>query len=218
MANHYISPEGLLYANVAFYLAEKQCEGRILGLNPCQEASLYYWDPHDLEGNEFIISDGTFYRDKRAYYAKLYGYNQKDVEVTMSMYNAVNDADAEVRAQLADAKKQMLIDKKLELVAQYGEDTYANSTLLQFDKKFTKDGLVYTYAALKTNNTWYVTGERGLFGFTKGSWDELVLALVGGEFPVSAEEVAIASSVTPLLDSDASYNNDDERDTYDNRN
>jgi len=197
MANHYVSPEGLLYANEAYYLAEKQCEGRIHKLNPN--------DPGSLKSLTYYLDQKLM--DKAALFKEFYSYsyNPKDVEVTMSMYNATEFADQELRERLAERQQKELVEKKLQLVDQYGDDTYANGTILQFDKKFTKDGLVYTYAALKTNNTWYVTGERGLFGFTKGSWEELVLGLVGGEFPVAAEEVAIASSVTPLLDSNTSY-------------
>jgi hypothetical protein len=136
-------------------------------------------------------------------------YNEKDVEATMGvysdkkgleMYSVAYEADQELALELQERKRKKLLEEKIALVDQYGEDTFANTTVLVFDKKFTADGKVYTYAALKTNDQWYVTGERGLFGFKQGGWNELVLGLVGGEYPVSAEEVAIAAGDTPMLD------------------
>jgi hypothetical protein len=109
-------------------------------------------------------------------------------------------ADQALREELRARREKALLEQKLVLVEQYGEDVYENDTVIKFSKRFEADkqmdrsARVYNYAVLKTNNQWYSTGR--LLGFTRGSWDDLVLALVGGDFPVDPEDVIVLQQDT----------------------
>jgi hypothetical protein len=109
-----------------------------------------------------------------------------------------SEADLAVRETLRARREKELLDLKLNLVEQYGADVYENGVVIKFSKRFAADRQmdyperVYNYAGLKTNNQWYLTGK--LLGFSRGTWDNLVLALVGGDFPVHPEDVVVLAS------------------------
>ena len=104
-------------------------------------------------------------------------------------YEESLEADERLRGELEGRRAQKLYEKKIALVDQYGEDNFENGTILKFGKLFDKSGTYYNYAVLKTNNQWYSTGK--ILNFVRGSWESLVLALVGGKFPVHLEDVII---------------------------
>jgi hypothetical protein len=55
----------------------------------------------------------------------------------------------------------------------YGADTYENGDVLYWEKTFSTSDGVYRYAAVKTDDRWYVTGAGG--GSKTGiTWDRLV--------------------------------------------
>jgi hypothetical protein len=69
---------------------------------------------------------------------------------------------------------------------------------LHFYKKFETNGKLVHYAAVKDHNTYFATGYIG--SFNRGSWDEFVLALISGDFPVSPEEIDIATAFEPMTE------------------
>lgn len=145
------------------------------------------------------------------------GYNAHDVDIAMDayryMYNAVsgtnyliqqegrtdtmanryalpsstvNAADFEVAKELEKRKQQRLVEQKLALIEAYGEDTFDEGIVLHFKKRFEKDGILYQYAALKADGRWHTTGKKN---FGAGTWEQFVLALVSGEFPVRFDNI-----------------------------
>lgn len=98
----------------------------------------------------------------------------------MKKLNVDRDVEAALHKKLVDKR----VEAKLKLVEALGDDTYENGSVVRFDKKLTKDGILYNYAAIKAGNgRWYLTGAAtALGGFT---WEEFVLWLVRGDFPVT---------------------------------
>lgn len=68
-------------------------------------------------------------------------------------------------------------EAKLAAIEKFGADTYPETTILVFKKRFSSSGMEYTYAALKCNEKWYLTGPRqsGLVY----DWDALISFVVG---------------------------------------
>lgn len=111
-----------------------------------------------------------------------------------SFYNNDNPTkavDEAVKFTLDEQRAGKLLEEKLALVEAYGADTLPNGTIMKFDKLFDKNGTVYSYVVLKANNKWYCTGS--VMGFSRGSWDELVLALVSGTYPLSSGDVIMCT-------------------------
>lgn len=73
---------------------------------------------------------------------------------------------AEVTALQAqiDAKQA-----KIDFLANLPEDDYANGATVIFEKKFATGGIVYTYAAVKGGNFWYLSGDT-----SRRSWESLL--------------------------------------------
>lgn len=120
----------------------------------------------------------------------------KFVEEIEAVYNADQRLAAAMRAKF----EEDLLEKKMAIVAQYGGDTFDNGTVLHFKKLFEQGKTAYEYAVLKANGTWHATGR--ILGFTRGTWEEFVLALVGGNFPVSPEDVSVCDHSSPATDRD----------------
>jgi hypothetical protein len=79
-------------------------------------------------------------------------------------------------------EEQAELDRKLQLVQEYGEDVYEYGAVFTFDKQFTPTGIAYTYAVIKAyDGKWYTTGPRSPKGYT---WQELAVWLVSGQVPV----------------------------------
>lgn len=113
----------------------------------------------------------------------LYEDIQKEID------NMYNSADQQLADALLARKQKAELEKKLKLVEEFGIDDFENATVLKFLKSYTKDGQNYLFVALKAAGTWYATG--AINGWQRGTWDGLVLSLVSGDFPVSAEDVII---------------------------
>jgi hypothetical protein len=98
----------------------------------------------------------------------------------------------EVDARVAEELRLRRVDaetrRRLALVEEYGEDTYADGTVFRFTKHHYRDG-VYTYAILKVGGMWYRTGRDCPNVGQRLTWDELVRWLAGGVDPVWFERL-----------------------------
>jgi hypothetical protein len=64
-------------------------------------------------------------------------------------------------------------------VAAYGEEPQKDGAVIRFRKWFPRSPFRYSYAAIKADGVWYVTGNRRQFS-NGVSWDELVKFLIEG--------------------------------------
>lgn len=89
-----------------------------------------------------------------------------------------NAADEEVRRVRTAKAADNLAQSKLSMIDEYGDD-HKDGTVLAFRKRFEQFGPSYSYAAIRANGRWYMTGGRSS---AQGcSWAELVDWLVAGE-------------------------------------
>src|SRR6185369_340411 len=98
--------------------------------------------------------------------------------------------DQRLAEQLAATRLEEELARKTQILADLGADTFGQHTVIRFDKTFAKDGTVYTYAAIKVDGHWYLTGTvAGGNGGGRHTWDELMLFLVSGPEPTTTFEV-----------------------------
>lgn len=109
------------------------------------------------------------------------------------------DADAAVRAALRARQVEAETANKLAIIDAYGQDTYPHGAVFTFVKHYDANvaaGLPagdYTYAALKADNGWYLTGARA---GNRHSWHDLLVFLVSGH-PVTPDNFI---RMVPTLD------------------
>ena len=94
---------------------------------------------------------------------------------------SINEVDLQLRLEMEKRRLEEEVERKRQIVERLGDDIFDEGDVLAFTKQFTKDGMVYSYAAIKTNGLWYTTGPRG----NKYTWDEFVLWLVSGDVPTT---------------------------------
>jgi hypothetical protein len=100
----------------------------------------------------------------------------------------IRTVDNEVAKVLRERRIERLREQKLAAIDAYGEDTFEAGTVLRFVRKFNETGPGYTYAVIKVDNgRWYTTAnsDNGVYN----TWEDLVLWLLSGEFPVTSLEV-----------------------------
>jgi hypothetical protein len=123
-------------------------------------------------------------------------------EDTQVGYNrAVDAADNAVRAELLKRETERLMAEKIALVDAYGDDNFANGTVIRFEKKYSKTGTVYTYTGVKytadgaDEGTWRTSSHYD--GDNNRNWSSLVQMLVEGPFPTASIEVMKVDSTYP---------------------
>jgi hypothetical protein len=100
----------------------------------------------------------------------------------------VRTVDNEVAKVLRERRIERLREQKLAAIDAYGEDIFEAGTVFRFVRKFNETGPGYTYAVIKVDNgRWYTTAnsDNGVYN----TWEDLVLWLLSGEFPVTSLEV-----------------------------
>lgn len=124
---------------------------------------------------------------------KLPTYVQKDIEATMSMYTAkyFEEEEKEVhRIEVLEAEIARL-QKERAMLARFPKDNFGEGTVIRFDRVFggsweemQESGVepnVYSYAAIKTNGLWYLTGSgNGGVQRQRYSWNALIEWLGAG--------------------------------------
>lgn len=103
----------------------------------------------------------------------------------------IGDALREVLAERAATVERDLLEKevarRLALIDAFGDDPYMHNDVIRFVKMHDVQGerRAYTYAALKVEDRWYLTGVTYHVGVVRPrkplSWDELIEFIVGGE-------------------------------------
>lgn len=85
---------------------------------------------------------------------------------------------AKVRQALEDARTEEKVQELIDIAQGWLEnDNLSNGAILRFEKRFEGTETIYLFAALKTNDKWYVTGPK--FGALPGrTWEEFVGFLV----------------------------------------
>lgn len=106
--------------------------------------------------------------------------------------------DAQVASVIKERRQKVQLEQKLALVEQYGDDGVENGTVLHFFKRYNADMArdlpagTYEFVALKVADKWFLTGS--LMGFTRGTWDQFVLALVSGDYPIAPDDIEVLST------------------------
>jgi hypothetical protein len=144
-----------------------------------------------------LISTGGWIQPSEMYYNyekrwheidwRTAGMHEASVTIEMATggnMNYVQSSDELLRTRLRQKKIDEELARKEAMVADYGEDEYDDGQVIKFQKRF--GDKTYTYAALKAHGGWYVTGETAR---SIRKWEDLVLYLVGGDHPVSVEEI-----------------------------
>jgi hypothetical protein len=94
----------------------------------------------------------------------------------------VSFVDAEVRRRMEEDISQVEIEKRLQMIRDFGDDVYDDGYVFRLTKRFVEGGTAYTYAAIKaTNDKWYTTGKM-VYGV---DWVDFATWCVSGKFPVA---------------------------------
>jgi hypothetical protein len=99
-----------------------------------------------------------------------------------------DDVDITVEKELQKRAKDKKVQEKLDLVDAFGADTFADKTVVRFDKRFNADEKTYSYVAIKAGGYWYTSGGKCY------TWEQFLSFLVAGDFPVT--------SLIPMRDDD----------------
>jgi hypothetical protein len=100
-------------------------------------------------------------------------------------------ADQQLAERLAAARLEEELARKTNFLADLGADTFDEHTVIRFDKILPSAAArvatvrTYTYAAIKVDGHWYLTGTIA----GRYTWDELMLFLVSGPEPTTTFEV-----------------------------
>ena len=152
------------------------------------------WNQHEYE-YEWILQD-YYLRYDDGVAAMMYSKYDDGVDALMYSISNPVTVDQQVAAEIEKRRKAAELEQKLALVDTYGEDTLPDGSILSFDKQYKAGETIYNYAALKTNDQWYLTGS--LNGFMRGTWDKFVLALISGDFPVDPGNIEVVGSGATL--------------------
>jgi hypothetical protein len=133
----------------------------------------------------------------KAHHARVRTNTPKEPEnVAVNQYD-IESVDALVAETLRQRTRERLQAEKLAAVDAYGEDKFAEGTVIKFVKTLPEAGAkpegAYTYAAVKVGDLWYSTGPCG----TKRTWEGLVLWLLSGEHPTTSFEVLDGATTYP---------------------
>jgi hypothetical protein len=106
--------------------------------------------------------------------------------VNVRVKNEMDDWQRQVLDELREERRAERLGKERErlraaLVA-LGDDDYPEHTVVRFTKTFLRrNPAVYTYAAIKADDRWYLTGRVGYRHERGLTWDEFTEWLVAGE-------------------------------------
>lgn len=122
-------------------------------------------------------------------------------DTQVSYDRAVQAADQAVKAELIKRETERLTAEKIALVDAYGDDSFADGTVIRFQKQHSKSGKVYTYTALRYT---YAGADEAYWrtssvdsGEDTRTWGGLVEFLVQGPFPVASFEVMTVERTYP---------------------
>lgn len=120
-------------------------------------------------------------------------------EVQVSYDRIVQNADAAVKAEIAKRETERITAEKIALVDAYGEDGFADGTVIRFNKKHNKAGVAYVYTAVRYtayDETNWLTSCKDDSSANR-TWGGLVEFLVSGPFPTTSFEIMTAASTYP---------------------
>lgn len=82
---------------------------------------------------------------------------------------------ATLTAEIAAAERRVdHLKAELAKVSRYGKGTMSNGTVVRFTMRYSSWGTLYTYAAIKSANLWYPTGQFGAHNQRKPmTWAEM---------------------------------------------
>lgn len=96
---------------------------------------------------------------------------------SMAATPVVTEADL-VRGRLAQREQDVRLGRLVELIEGFGRDEFDNGTVVSFIKKWPccpgEEVDEYTYAAVKANDLWYLTGRRE----SAMRWEDFLIFLV----------------------------------------
>jgi len=105
----------------------------------------------------------------------------------------VRSVDAQLWQILEQRRQLIELEHKEQLLDELGDDLYEEGTVIRFKKTMplarerTLATREYTYAAIKADSRWWVTGNRGTSDGR--SWDDLRLFMIEGKYPTTSFEV-----------------------------
>lgn len=120
-------------------------------------------------------------------------------ETAVSNSRIYDAADRAVKAELDKRETERITAEKIALVDAYGEDDFADGTVIRFDKQHSRTGIAYTYTAVK-----FTSGDEGVWRTSSSyddnysrSWAQLVELLVQGPVPTASIDVMTVERTYP---------------------
>ena len=106
----------------------------------------------------------------------------------MSSRDRIDFIDASVRARMEEDVTQAVIEERLKMIRNFGEDTYSTGTVFRFPKCFTEGGVAFLYAVIKVDNgKWYTTGKMQY----AVDWADFATWCVSGQCPTVFEDLEL---------------------------
>jgi hypothetical protein len=95
-------------------------------------------------------------------------YNQTGGTMSFDRYNVAIEAHEQAILNIAAAQAEVM---------KFGEDDFADDSVVAFDKQFNSASTRYSYTAYKIKGLWYISGMVG----SKYTWDQLIEFMRGTE-------------------------------------
>lgn len=156
-------------------------------MNDHDDAHLY-----DADADDILVD--TFFGKMPASKAGVRSTRPTLNDFEKSAISEAKSADAKLKERVALQEAQSLLERKTAAFDALGADTFENGDIVAFTKQWTT--LVCTYAAIKANDRWYVTGMRAPNNVT---WDNFKLWLVSDINPVIHLERMVPESLVAEL-------------------
>jgi hypothetical protein len=138
------------------------------------QASLYMQAMRNLLPDGSVISDEELARFK---INRIGGLEITKAGQVQLLGLDVHQYTEELESNMAVDRKAVItrelerLQAELFEIEQYGEDNYDDNTVLVFDMKFPTHDTIFTYAAIKKEGNWFITGvQTGQYK----SWSQLV--------------------------------------------
>jgi hypothetical protein len=127
------------------------------------------WDQTSLymQSMRSLLPDGSSISDEELAHFKINSIG--GLEITKAGQRA--GFGIQFHKAVSDMESNMAVDRKAVItrelerlqaelfeIEQYGEDNYDDNTVLVFDMKFPNTETIFTYAAIKKDSAWFITG------------------------------------------------------------
>jgi hypothetical protein len=100
---------------------------------------------------------------------------KRDIEIKVKAKEKSVSVEQTVEDIIREKQKQKEVDRRLAWIDAQGDDTYADGSIVRFEKKWKQNGKTYMYVAIRANNLWYATSGNSLA--TMMNWQDFLMWL-----------------------------------------